>query len=125
MNRTFLYLICIIALSSCNSSLFLQEVEGTWKITEVNYIYDSSTYTYYPTDQFFVFDDGSFHHEQNGTIDESGTFDVNLKATLITFHSALGNSKYTILEKSETHQHWKSKTKLIDFYLDFKLEKVQ
>jgi hypothetical protein len=125
MNRPLLYILCVFAFSSCGSAGFIQDIQGTWKVTEVNYVYDSFTTSTYPTDQFFVFEDDNFHHEQNGNVDESGTFFVNPKATLIIFNSTLGSSKYNILSKSETEQHWRSKAKLIDFYLDFKLEKVQ
>ncbi len=125
MNRPILYLLFVLALSSCGYSNFMQDIQGKWKVTEVNYIFDTSTSTYYPTSQYFDFDHYSYQFLQGDTLSESGSFEVNPKATQITFHSALGNSTYNILEKSANNQHWRSKNKIIDLYLDFKLEKIE
>src|SRR5690242_1795141 len=104
MNRTLICLLCLLGFNSCGSAEFMQEIQGTWKVTEVNYVFDSSTSSYYPTDQFFVFEEDVYQHQQNGNFDEAGTFYINPKATVIVFNSALGTSKYNILEKSETEQ---------------------
>ncbi len=103
----------------------MQQIQGTWKVTEVNYIYESHTQTYYPNEQLFVFENNNYEHWQNGVIAENGNFSVNPKVTQIQFFSDQGGSyTYYIIDRNENTQHWKSKAKLIDFYLDFKLEKI-
>lgn len=124
MKKTAFCTFVILFLISCKQSDFMQQVQGTWKVTEVNYLYELHTQSYYPVDQKFIFENYSYQHWMDGTMKESGTFNVNFKATQIQFFSDLGNSTYVIIEKTDNHQHWKSKNKIIDFYLDFKLEKL-
>jgi len=103
----------------------MHQIQGTWKVTEVNYIYDNHTQTYHPTNQEFIFDNSDYEHWQDGEIKETGIFIVNNKATHIQFGAAQGAVyTYTIINRDDNNQHWRSKNKLIDFYLDFKLEKL-
>ena len=103
----------------------MQQIQGTWKVTEVNYIYENHIESFYPTEQSFVFDYNNYEHWQDGAITEKGNYVVNPKVTQIQFFSDQGgNYTYFIIDRNENSQHWKSKAKIIDFYLDFKLEKI-
>jgi hypothetical protein len=125
MKKQFLFVTLLLACYSCGKSAFVNEMQGKWKVTEINYLFDSNTQTTYPADMYFIFDNDAFQTLSGNTISEQGTFKVNPKVTQISFSSDLGKSTYLIEEQSYTYQHWKSKAKLIDFYLDFKLEKIE
>ena len=98
-------------------------MQGKWKVTEVNYITDNDTIKDFPPNMFFIFYGTTYQTLLGDTINESGTYDVNFKVTQITFYSILGINTMIIEEQSDVYQHWRSKNKIIDFYLDFKLEK--
>lgn len=103
---------------------FVDEIQGEWKVAEVQYIYDNVTYTEYPPDMHFKFQSYSYQTWQDGSVYESGNFNVNPKATQITFQSGLIDKVYLIEENTQENQTWKSKNKILDFYLKFKLEKL-
>ncbi len=118
-------LLTIVMLSSCSRDAFMDDIQGQWKITQINYVFDSSTQTFYPADMVMHFNNYNYATYEDGTLTESGTFNVNLKASQIIFYSTLGTNIYLINEKTEIYQHWRRKKQLEGMYIDFKLEKIE
>ncbi len=126
--KTFILILSVLFvsfLSSCGKSEFIHEMQGKWKVTEMNYIFDDTTFTQMPSNMFFQFSNYSYSSLIGDSVAETGTYNVNAKVTQITFTSSLGHEVMNIEEKSQTYQHWKSKNKLGEFYLDFKLDKIE
>lgn len=120
-----LLLMALFMLTACGKGAFVNEIQGKWQVTEINYLSDNGTTTDYPTDMFFLFQGNTYQSITGTTVGESGNFDVNFKVTQITFYSSLGISTMLIQEKSDVFQHWRTKHKIIDLYLDFKLTKIE
>jgi hypothetical protein len=124
-NRSLFILFLAFVLASCGKKgEFINEIQGEWKVLEVQYIYDDSTYTETPPNMHFIFNSYSYQTTQDGSVYEVGSFNVNPKATQITFQGTGFDKVYVIEENSTQNQTWKSKTKVLDFYFRFKLEKL-
>lgn len=120
-----LLLLASIMLMSCGKGAFVNEMQGKWQVTEINYVSDNGTTSDYPTNMFFLFQGNTYQTLIDNVVAEAGNFDVNYKVTQISFYSLLGNSTMLIEEKSPTAQYWRSKNKIVDFYLYFKLSKIE
>jgi hypothetical protein len=112
-------------LTACSKSDFIQEIQGTWAVTKISYNYADTVLTITPTQMTFIFNNTNYQSLVNGEVAETGTFQVNLKATQIHFFSDLGNRVFLIQQKTSQHQAWVSKNKIVDFYLGFELEKIE
>ncbi len=71
----------------------------------------------------FTFQSNSYQTYQDGNLYDTGNFNVNTNATQITFQNGTSNKVYLIEENTTENQTWKSKNKILDFYLRFNLEK--
>ncbi len=125
MKNTALFLLIGLSIVSCKQSDFMQDIQGKWKVTEVEYMYTDTSLMYNPSNMNFIFDNYDYQSIVDNNIVEQGTFYTNAKATQINFSSDQGNSVFLIQERSDQYQNWRSKNKIIDFYLGFRMEKVQ
>ncbi len=125
IKKIYLPLFGLLFLMSCGKGGFINELQGTWKVTEINYFTSGDTVNYHPANMTFLFMGTTYTMMHGDTVGESGNFDVNPKVTQISFYSGAGNSVMLIQEKNETFQHWRTKHKIINMSLDFKLEKIQ
>lgn len=125
MKKTIYLLFILPLFAACKQSEFVQEIQGKWAVTQISYTYPDTVLTTYPADMSFIFTDTHYQSMANGSVVESGTFQVNIKATQIHFVSDLGNRVFLIQEKTSEHQSWTSKNKIVDFYLGFELDKIE
>ena len=125
MKKHHLFISALFLLFSCGKTAFIKEMQGKWQVTEINYVFDDHTLAETSPSMYFIFQDTHYQTLNGDSVVETGTYSVNGKVTQIEFFTSLGNDVYIIEEKTATYQHWKSKKKIVDFYLDFKLEKIE
>ena len=123
MKKLFLLCFLFLLLACGKKAEFVAQLQGNWKVIEVQYIYPDTTYTVNPPNMQFKFQNYSYQTHQNDTLIETGNFNVNPNTTQITFQNGTNNKVYLIEENTNENQTWMSKNKLLEFYIKFRLEK--
>jgi hypothetical protein len=124
--KRILGLLVIATTLSCGKYDFENQLQGKWEVSEIRHISEEYTYLNTNPNMFFEFENNNYTTKKGtDSIIETGTFFVNPKVTQISFYTDLGNSTFIIQEHSDQFQTWRSKHKIIDFYLQFKLNKLE
>lgn len=109
---------------SCGKYDFVNQMQGKWEVNQISYESEDTTIINSNPNMFFQFENTNYTSLLGDSIIEAGTYNVNPKVTQIGFYSDLGNNIFIIEENSEQSQTWRSKKKFVDFYLRFKLIKL-
>lgn len=115
----------LLIMVSCKRQELMENLVGTWSITEIKYVQNGAVNTTYPVELMMKFTFTQYETFDNGILTESGTFLVNVSASTVQFFYGEDTYKFKVLENEEDYQHWKRDVASIGLTVEFKMDKIQ
>lgn len=117
--------VAVMILSSCKRKEFLEDLEGKWNVTELNYIQNELITTYHPPDLTMLFMGNQYSTWQDDSLTESGSYTINVGVSQVIFWQGANQYKYKIVEYNENYQHWRREMPALSLIIDFKMDKIE